>query len=40
MLKTTGSSDLALRELETDKVVGGGGKVDEMVVDLSKLSKS
>ena len=35
----TGSSDLALRELETDEVVGSGGKADETVVDLSKSSK-
>ena len=39
MLKTTGSSDLAPRELGTDEVVGGGGRADETVVDLSKLSK-
>ena len=40
MLKTTGSSDLAPRELETDEVVGGGGRADETVVDSSKSSKS
>ena len=40
MLKTTGSSDLAPRELGTDEVVGGGGRADETVVDSSKLSKS
>ena len=39
MLKTTGSSDLAPRELETDEVVGGGGKADETVVDSSKVVK-
>ena len=39
MLKTTGSSNLALRELGTDKVVGGGGRADETVVDSSKWSK-
>ena len=40
MLKMTGLSDLALRELGTDEVVGGGGNADEMIVDSSKLSKS
>ena len=40
MLKTTGLSDLTLRELGTDEVVGGGGRADETIVDLSKLSKS
>ena len=39
MLKTTGSLDLAPRELGTDEVVGDGGRADETVVDLSKLSK-
>ena len=39
MLKTTGSSDLAPRELGTDEVVGGSGRADETVVDLSKSSK-
>ena len=39
MLKTTGSSDLALRELGTNEVVGGDARADETVVDLSK-SKS
>ena len=34
------SSDLAPRELGTDQVVGGDDRADEMVVDLSKLSKS
>ena len=29
MLKTTGSLDLASRELETDEIVGGGGKADD-----------
>ena len=40
MLKTTGSSDLAPRELGTDEVVGGSGRADKTVVNLSKLSKS
>ena len=40
MLKATGLSDLALKELGTDEVVGGGSRVDETVVDSSKLSKS
>ena len=40
MLKTTRSLDLAPRELGTDEVVGGGGRADETVVELSKLSKS
>ena len=40
VLKTTESSDLAPRELGTDEVVGGGGRADETVVDLSKWSKS
>ena len=40
MLKMTGSSDLAPRELGTDEVVGGSGRADETVVDLSKSSKS
>ena len=40
MLKMTGSSDLALRKLGTDEVVGGSGRADETVVDLSKSSKS
>ena len=40
MLKTTGSSDLAPRELGIDEVVGGGGRADKTVVDSSKLSKS
>ena len=40
MLKTTGSSDLAPRELGTDEVVGGSGRADETVVNLSKSSKS
>ena len=39
MLKTTGSSDLAPKELETDEVIGGGSRADKIVVDLSKLSK-
>ena len=39
MLKTTGSSDMAPRKLRTDKVVGGSDRVDEMIIDLSKLSK-
>ena len=30
---------MAPRELETDEVVGGGGRADETVVDSSKLSK-
>ena len=40
MLKTTGSLDLAPRELGTNEVVGGGGRADETVVDSSKSSKS
>ena len=40
MLKTTGSSNLALRELETNEVVGRSGRADETVVDLSKSSIS
>ena len=40
MLKMTGSSDLAPRELGTDEVVGGGGRADETVVDLSSRQKS
>ena len=40
MLKTTGSSDLAPRELRPDEVVEGGGRADKMVVDSSKWSKS
>ena len=40
MLKTTGSSNLASRELEIDEVIGGGSRADETVVDLSKSSKS
>ena len=40
MLKTTGSSDLAPRELGTDEVVEGSGRADETVVDSSKSSKS
>ena len=40
MLKTIRSSDLALRELETDEIVKGGGRANEMVMDLSKSSKS
>ena len=39
MLKTTGSSDLAPRELGTDEVVGGSSRADETVVDLSKCQK-
>ena len=40
MLKTTESLDLAPRELRTDEVVGSSGRADEMVVNLSKSSKS
>ena len=39
MLKTTGSLDLAPRELGTNEVVGGGGRADETVVDSSKCQK-
>ena len=39
MLKMTGLSDLALKGLGTDEVVGGSGRADETVVDSSK-SKS
>ena len=38
MLKTTGSSDLATRELGADEVVGGGGKANDR--NLSKFKKS
>ena len=37
MLKTIESSDLAPRELGTDEIVGGGGRANEMVVDLPKF---
>ena len=40
MLKTTGLSNLAPKELGTDEIVGGSGRADETVVDLSKSSKS
>ena len=43
MLKTTGSSGLPAPKAfraENDEAVGGGGRVDEMVVDLSKSSNS
>ena len=40
MIKITGSSNLAPRELETNEVVGGGGRAMETVVDPSKLSKN
>ena len=40
MLKIIESSELALRELGTNEVVGGGSRADETVVDSSKLSKS
>ena len=40
MLKTTRSSDLAPRDLETNEVVGGSDRADETVVDSSKSSKS
>ena len=40
MLKMTGSSDLVPRELRTDEVIGGSGRADETVVNLSKSSKS
>ena len=43
MLKTTGSSqELALRAFRTsnDKLVEGGSRVDETVVNLSKNKKS
>ena len=39
MLKTTRLSDLVSRELRIDEVVGGGGKADEMVMDLFKSPK-
>ena len=39
MLKMTRSSDLAPRELGIDEAVGGGGRADETVMDLSKSSK-
>ena len=39
MLKTTGSSGLAAKELGTDEVVRSGGRADETVVDSSKSSK-
>ena len=40
MLKMIRLSDLATRELETNKVVGSGGNADETVMDSFKLSKS
>ena len=40
MLKMTGSSDLAPKELEIDEIVRDDDRADETVVDLSKLSKS
>ena len=40
MLKTTGSSDLAPRELGADEVVGGGGKADDRNLSKSKKSKN
>ena len=43
MFKTTGSSGLSASKAfiaENDEVVGDGGRVDETVVDSSKLSKS
>ena len=40
MLKMTGSSNLVLRELKTDEVVGGGSRADKTVMDSFKLSKS
>ena len=40
MLKMIGSSNLTPRELGTDEVVGSGSRVDETVVNSSKLSKS
>ena len=43
MLKTTGSFGLSAPKVfraENNEVVGGDGRVDETVVDLSKLSKS
>ena len=39
MLMTTGSSNLAPRELATDEVVESGGRADETVVHLSKSVK-
>ena len=38
MLKTTGSSDLPLRKLGANKVVGGGGKANDR--NLFKFKKS
>ena len=40
MLKTTGSSDLAPRELGADEVVGGGGKADDRNLPKSKKLKN
>ena len=43
MLKTTrlsGLSALKAFKAENDKVVGGGGRADEIVVDLSSLVKN
>ena len=40
MLKTTGSSDLATRELGADEVVGGGRKADDKNLSKSKKSKN
>ena len=40
MLKTTGLSDLTLRKLGTDEIIGGGDRADKTVVNLFKSSKS
>ena len=40
MLKTTGSSNLALRELGADEVIGGNGKADDRNLSKSKKSKN
>ena len=40
MLKTTGSSNLALRKLGADEVIGGGGKADDRNLSKSKKSKN
>ena len=40
MLKTTGSFDLALKELGADEIVGGGGKADDRNLSKSKKSKN
>ena len=40
MLKTTRSSDLALKKLRVNEVVGSGGKADNRNLSKSKKSKN